>query len=60
MVKKVLVSAKSFFLQCKRVWQILKKPTKKEFVTVAKVSAMGILIIGVIGFLVSIAMKAFI
>jgi len=28
----------------------LKKPTKKEFETIAKVSALGILALGIIGF----------
>lgn len=50
MMKKI----NSFFLKCKRVWFALKKPTKDEFILTAKVSAIGILILGVIGFLISI------
>lgn len=50
---------KSFLIQCKRVWHILKKPTKKEFEQVAKVSAIGILIIGLIGFIVAMIIHAF-
>jgi len=50
---------KSFALKCRRVWHVLKKPSKNEFVTVAKVSAMGIGLLGVLGFLVSILMKIF-
>ena len=50
-------STKSFFLKCKRVWIILKKPSKKEFETIAKVSAIGILIIGAIGFFISMFME---
>ena len=50
---------KSFFVKCKRVWQILKKPSRKEFEQVAKVSAIGILILGAIGFLVSIIVNLF-
>ncbi|MCK4553148.1 protein translocase SEC61 complex subunit gamma [Candidatus Pacearchaeota archaeon] len=57
---KFTTSTKSFFLKCKRVWHVLKKPTKKEFETIAKVSALGILALGVIGFLISIIMKMFI
>lgn len=38
----------------------LKKPTKKEFQMIAKVSALGILILGTLGFLISIIMKMFI
>lgn len=52
--------AKSFFIKCKRVWHTLKKPSKKEFELTAKISAIGIALLGVIGFLVSIIMKAFI
>jgi protein transport protein SEC61 subunit gamma and related proteins len=57
---KVLEKIKSFFGKCKRVWMVLKKPTRDEFLKVAKVSAVGILIIGVLGFLISIIMKMFI
>lgn len=52
-------STKSFFVKCKRVWLVLKKPTKKEFEMTAKVSAVGIAILGVLGFLISIVMKLF-
>ncbi len=50
---------KSFFLQSKRVWHVLKKPSKQEFWTVAKVSAIGILAIGAIGFIISDIIKVF-
>lgn len=52
--------AKDFIRKCKRVWHTLKKPTKKEFEQVAKISAIGILILGSIGFIISLTMKAFI
>lgn len=52
----MLEKAKSFLLKCKRVWQVLKKPTKKEFKLTAKVSAIGIAILGLFGFIVSILM----
>ncbi len=57
---KTLTKTKSFLIKCKRVWHTLKKPTKQEFEQITKVSAVGILILGVIGFLISIAMKLFI
>ena len=50
---------KSFVLQSKRVWYVLKKPTGVEFKTISKVSAIGILIIGAVGFLISDAIKIF-
>jgi protein transport protein SEC61 subunit gamma and related proteins len=56
---KIFTSLKSFFGKCKRVWMILKKPTREELIKVAKVSAVGILIIGFIGFIISILMGIF-
>lgn len=53
-------SIKSFFGKCARVWHTLKKPSKEEFEKVAKVSAIGILILGFIGFLIALIMKIFI
>jgi protein transport protein SEC61 subunit gamma-like protein len=60
MVKKIFEQIKSFFLKCKRVWYVLKKPSKKEFETIAKVSAIGIVILGIFGFIISMIMKLFI
>ncbi|MEK6893488.1 MAG: protein translocase SEC61 complex subunit gamma [Nanoarchaeota archaeon] len=59
--EKVPVSTriKSFLIQCKRVWFVLKKPTNQEFKAIAKISALGMLIIGAIGFLVSDVIKLF-
>jgi protein transport protein SEC61 subunit gamma-like protein len=51
---------KSFFVKCKRVWQVMRKPTRKEFEQVAKISAIGIAIIGVFGFLISLVIAAFV
>ena len=50
---------KNFISKSKRVWHTLKKPTKKEFEQVSKISAIGILILGLIGFIISLIMKAF-
>ncbi|MDP4039885.1 MAG: protein translocase SEC61 complex subunit gamma [Candidatus Pacearchaeota archaeon] len=50
---------KSFIAQSVRVWRILKKPTKQEFSLISKVSAIGILVLGIIGFLISLVVKAF-
>lgn len=44
----------TFYHKCVRVWKTLKRPTKKEFEMTAKVSAIGILILGAIGFTISI------
>ena len=43
----------SFFIQSKRVWHLLRKPSQLEFSTIAKVSAVGVLAIGAVGFAIS-------
>jgi len=56
---KLITKTKSFLVKCRRVWHALKKPSRKEFEQVSKVSALGILALGVFGFLISIVVKAF-
>jgi protein transport protein SEC61 subunit gamma-like protein len=41
----------------RRVWRLLKKPTKKEYMLVVKVSAIGLAVVGVVGFLISTIMS---
>lgn len=48
---------KSEWVKYKRVWRLLKKPTMKEFKMTALVSAIGLLIIGAIGFAISVVMN---
>ena len=43
---------KSFIGECLRVLKVTKKPDSIEFKTIVKVSGLGILIIGLIGFVV--------
>ena len=43
-----------FIRECVRVLRVLKKPSNMEFKTIVKVSALGMLIIGFIGFLIQI------
>ncbi|MFH1249179.1 MAG: protein translocase SEC61 complex subunit gamma [archaeon] len=56
---KFLTPLKSFMLQCGRVWRIMRKPSNEEFKTISKVSAIGMLLIGLIGFLVAIIVNFF-
>ena len=56
---KLIDDLKAFAAKSKRVWLVLKKPSRKEFEMVAKVSAIGVLILGIIGFLISILIKIF-
>ena len=55
----MIEKAKSFLMQCSRVWQILRKPSMFEYKSIAKVSAIGILIIGFIGFAISVLLHLF-
>ncbi len=45
---------KSFFAECKRVLRVTKKPTSEEFKTIVMVAGAGILLIGVVGFLLQV------
>jgi len=54
-----MFSIKSFLLKCKRVWHVVRKPSSQEFKMVAKVSALGILAIGLIGFLIALITNFF-
>lgn len=49
----------SFYLQCARVWHLLRKPSGDEFKAVSKVSALGILAIGAVGFIIADVIKIF-
>lgn len=52
MIEKV----KSFLSQCVRVWHLLRKPSSEEFKMITKVSAIGLAVIGLIGFVISVLM----
>jgi protein transport protein SEC61 subunit gamma-like protein len=45
---------KAYFAECYRVLRITKKPTNEEFKTIFKVSGLGMLLIGLIGFIVTL------
>ncbi|MDP3917123.1 MAG: protein translocase SEC61 complex subunit gamma [Nanoarchaeota archaeon] len=51
MVNKLI----SFFHEAIRVFKVTKKPSMEEFKVIVKVSGIGILIIGIIGFIIQIA-----
>ena len=44
---------KTFIKECIRVLKITKKPTPTEFKTIVKASAVGILVIGALGFTIT-------
>ena len=58
-IKKGLVKLRTFFIECKRVFKVTRKPTREEFKAVSKVSAIGAGIIGLIGFLIQMLYQLF-
>ena len=48
---------KLFTAQSVRVWHLLRKPSIDEFKNVSIVAAIGLGVIGLIGFLIAIAMS---
>lgn len=50
---------RTFVRECARVLRITKKPTKDEFKTQVRVSGLGMIVIGLIGFLVTMARQLF-
>lgn len=56
-MNKTLMHLSAQFQQYKRVWRLLKRPTMQEFKMIAKVSVLGLLIIGAVGFLIALIMK---
>ncbi|MDH3353233.1 MAG: protein translocase SEC61 complex subunit gamma [Nanoarchaeota archaeon] len=57
MVKKLTRKLISQYNKYLRVWRLLKKPTIEEFKVVSKVSVIGLLVIGALGFAISVVMK---
>ena len=51
-IKAKWLRFKEFLQECRRVLLVTKKPTKDEFKTIFKISGLGILVIGFIGFLI--------
>lgn len=54
MIKDYWIKFKDFLAECMRVLRVTKKPGKEEFKVIVKVSGIGILIIGFIGFIIFI------
>jgi protein transport protein SEC61 subunit gamma-like protein len=44
---------RKFFYECKRVLRVARKPDKEEYLDIAKVTGLGILLIGLIGFVIT-------
>lgn len=44
----------SFLASSRRVFVIAKKPTRQEFMTMAKITGIGIIIIAIIGYIIQL------
>ncbi len=45
---------RKFLHQCKRVLQVARKPSGDEYRTIAKITGIGMIIIGIVGFLITL------
>ncbi len=51
---QLLQKLNAFTLECRRVLRVTRKPSSIEFKTILKVSSIGMLLIGAIGFILQI------
>lgn len=56
-LKEKWISLKSFIKESLRILKITKKPNREEFKVIVKISGIGILLIGFIGFVITIVWK---
>lgn len=52
-----ILKSKEFFMKCNRVWTVMRKPTKEEFKVIAQASGLGLLVIGLLGFIISLIFR---
>ncbi len=45
---------KDFLHQCRRVLMISRKPTRQEYITISKVTGLGICLLGFVGFVIHV------
>lgn len=50
----IIVKSRSFIEKCVRVLKVARKPTRIEVMQIAKVSAIGLAIIGLLGFVINV------
>ena len=53
------IKFKSFIFECVRVLKVTRKPDKEELKTIVKISGLGMLLIGLIGFLITLVKQLF-
>ena len=58
-LSSVWIRLKSFSNECVRVLKVTRKPDSLEFKTIVKVSGLGMIIVGMIGFMMSMVRQIF-
>jgi protein transport protein SEC61 subunit gamma and related proteins len=56
-LQRARIWLQAYYVECMRVLKVTQKPTAEEFKTIVKVSALGMLIIGLLGFLIFMLAK---
>ena len=56
---ELTLKLKTFLLESRRVLAVTRKPSRVEFATIVKVTGIGIILIGLIGFLLQLAKNLF-
>ncbi|MFW9852545.1 MAG: protein translocase SEC61 complex subunit gamma [Candidatus Thorarchaeota archaeon] len=59
-MSKIVVKTRNFFLSSKRLLRHTKLPTRRELSITTKMSAIGVVVIGVIGYVLSLLFNAII
>ena len=54
---EIILKLREFIAKCNRVWTVMRKPTKEELKIVAQASGLGLLLMGLIGFAISMTMR---
>ena len=57
-MSKLVAKTRSFFVNSRKVLRHAKRPSRRELSITTKMSALGIVIIGVIGYVISLLFNA--
>ncbi len=57
-MSKVVAKIRTFFINSRKVLRHAKRPSRRELSITTKMSALGIVIIGVIGYVISLIFNA--
>ncbi len=52
-----LEKAKKFFSEARRVLMLARKPSKQEYILIAKITGLGMIIIGLLGMIIRLGFE---